>query len=155
MNWAHVHLLINHIPVMGLIGGVLLLGYAIARRSAEATMLSFVLFALIAVATIGVFVAGEEAEDVVKNLPGVTEAYIGEHEEVAEPTLIVVEILGVLAIAGLALLRRKGAIPRWLVFVVLGTSLVASVAVGFTAYLGGQIRHTEIRSGASSSAPAP
>ena len=154
MNWAHVHLLINHIPVMGLIGGVLLLGYAIARKSAEATMLSFVLFALIAVATIGVFVAGEEAEDVVKNLPGVTEAYIGRHEEAAEPTLIVIEALGVLAIAGLVLLRRKGAIPRWLVLAVLGTSLVASVAVGFTAYLGGQIRHTEIRSSAPSSAPA-
>jgi hypothetical membrane protein len=79
MNWAHVHLIINHIPVLGVLGGILLLGYAIVRKSDEATMLSFVLFALVALATIGVFVAGEEAEDMVKNLPGVTEAYIGNH----------------------------------------------------------------------------
>jgi hypothetical protein len=64
------------------------------------------------------------------------------------------ETLGLLCIIGLFLLRRKGAIPRWLVFTVLGTSLVAAVAVGFTAYLGGEIRHTEIRSDPASIAPA-
>jgi len=154
MNWAHAHLIINHIPVLGVLGGILLLGYAIVRKSDEVTMLSFVLFALVALATIGVFVAGEEAEDMVKNLPGVTEAYIGNHEEIASVALVLTETLGLLCIVGLFLLRKRGAIPRWLVFTVLGTSLVAAVAVGFTAYLGGQIRHTEIRSDPASLAPA-
>jgi hypothetical protein len=153
MNWAHVHLLINHIPVLGLIGGVLLLGYAIVRKSGEVKMLSFVLFAFIAVATIGVFVAGDEAQDEVRNLPGVTEGYIGRHEEAAEPTLLIIEALGLLSLVGLVLLRRKGAIPRWLVFLVFGTALVASLAAGFTAYLGGQIRHTEIRSDSAAAVP--
>ncbi len=150
MNWAHVHLIINHVPVLGVLGGILLLGYAMVRKSAEVLMLSFVLFTLVAAATILVFIAGEGAQDVVKNLPGVTEEYIGRHEEVASVALLMTETLGLFCIAGLFLLRRRGAIPRWLVIVVLVTSLIDASVVGLTAYLGGQIRHTEIRSGSVS-----
>ena len=91
------------------------------------------------------FFTGHEAEDVVKNLPGVTEAYIGRHEEMADLALVLMEALGIMAAAGLFLLRRSGSIPRWLVFLVLVASLVTAGAVGLTANLGGQIRHTEIR----------
>jgi hypothetical protein len=154
MNWAHVHLIINHIPELGVMGGILLLVYAIVRKSEEVTMLSFLLFALVAIATIAVFMTGHGAEDVVKNLPGVTEAYIGQHEEMASVALIGTEILGILCIIGLVLLRRSGAIPRWLVITVLVVALIDAGAVGFTTYLGGQIRHTEIRSDAAAVVPS-
>jgi hypothetical protein len=48
----------------------------------------------------------------------------------------------------LALLRRSGAIPKWLVAVVLILALITAGLVGFTVNLGGQIRHTEIRDAA-------
>ncbi len=148
MNWAHLHLMINHIPVLGVIGGVFLLLYAMVRKSEEVTMLSFVFFTLVAIATVGVFFAGEGAEDVVKHLPGVTEDYIGRHEEVASVALALTSILGILCAVGLYLLRRSGAIPRWLVLLVLAAAVIDSAVVGLTANLGGQIRHTEIRSDA-------
>ena len=153
MNWAHAHIIINHIPVLGVTGGIMLLVYAMIRKSEEATMLSFVLFSLVALATIAVFTAGHLAEDVVKDLPGVTENYIGRHEEMASVALVLTEILGILCIAGLFLLRKRGAIPRWLMVSVLVAALIALTAVGITANLGGQIRHTEIRSEAASPAP--
>jgi hypothetical protein len=35
MNWAHVHLMINHFPVIGALGAILLLVYALVRKSEE------------------------------------------------------------------------------------------------------------------------
>jgi uncharacterized membrane protein len=148
INWAHVHLIINHFPVIGILGGILLLVYAMIRKSDEVKMVSFGVFVLIALITIPVFLTGQHAEDVVKNLPGVTETYIGRHEEMAEYSIVLMEILGVVALAGLVLLKLKGAIPRLVVIATLLLSLLTAAVVGFTANLGGQIRHTEIREGA-------
>jgi uncharacterized membrane protein len=145
MNWAHVHLMINHVPVIGLLGVILLLVYSLVRKSDEVKMVSFTLFVLIALMTLAVFFTGQAAEDAVKKLPGVTEASIGRHEEMADVALVLMETLGVAALAGLFFLRRSGAIPKWIVVIVLLLSLVTAAVVGFTANLGGQIRHTEIR----------
>ena len=152
INWAHVHLMINHFPVIGVFGGILLLVYALVRKSEEIKMVSLGVFVLIALITIPVFFTGEGAEDVVKHIPGVTEAYIGRHEELAELTLVLMEILGVLSLTGLVLLKLKGSIPVIIVILVLVMSLITATFVGITANLGGQIRHTEIR---DSAVPTP
>lgn len=145
MNWAHVHLIINHFPVIGIPGVILLLVYSLVRKSEEVKMVSLGLFAIIALITLAVYFTGEAAEKVVKNLPGVTETYIGRHEEIASLTLVLVEILGIISWAGLVLLRRSGAIPKWFAVMILILSLITAAGVNLTAYLGGQIRHTEIR----------
>ncbi len=149
INWAHVHLMINHFPVFGIPGGTLLLVYALIRKSEEVKMVSLGVFVLIALAAFPVFFTGVAAQHVVKNIPGVTEAYIGRHEEMADLSIVLMEILGVLALAGLVFLRRLGAIPKSVVLLVLVMSLITAAVVGFTANLGGQIRHTEIREGAA------
>ncbi len=108
-------------------------------------MVSLGAFVLIAFATIPVFFTGEGAEDVVKKLPGVTEEYIGRHEEMAEYSLTLMEILGMTCLAGLVFIGKAGTVPKRLVTIVLLLSLVTAAFVGYTANLGGQIRHTEIR----------
>jgi len=155
INWAHVHLMINHFPVIGVLGGILLLAYALVRKSEEVKMVSFGVFVLIALITIPVFLTGEGAEDVVKHIPGVTETYIGRHEELAELTLVLMEILGVLSLIGLVLLKLRGAIPIIIVILVLVMSLVTATFVSITANLGGQIRHTEIRDSAVPNPESP
>ena len=153
MNWPHLHLIINHVPVIGVPGVILLLVYGMVRKSGEVLALSLALFVLLALMTPAVFFSGQAAEDTVKKLPGVTEGYIGRHEEAADIALTLVEILGAMSLAGLFLLRRKGAIPKWVSFLVLAAALITAVVVGFTANLGGQIRHPEIREGAGSTLP--
>ncbi len=145
MNWAHVHLMINHVPVVGVVGALLLLIYSLVRKSEDVKIASFGLFVLLALMTFAVFFTGEAAQKPVKGLPGVTEASIGRHEEMADLSLILMEILGVLALSGLVFLRRFGRIPKLVVVLVLILSVLAAAVVGFTANLGGQIRHTEIR----------
>ncbi len=145
LNWPHVHLMINHFPVVGILGVFLLLAYAIVRKSKEVEMVALGLTVLLALMTIAVYLTGQAAEDTVKKLPGVTEASIGRHEEVADLSLILMEASGILALSGLFLARRRGVMPRWLVPFVLILSLVTSLVVGYTANLGGEIRHSEIR----------
>jgi uncharacterized membrane protein len=145
MNWAHVHLIINHVPVIGILGAILLLTYSLIRKSEEVKMVSLGLFAIIALITPAVYFTGEAAEKVVKSLPGVTESYIGRHEEIASLTLILMEMLGITSLTGLVLLRRSGAIPKWVVIMTLVLSLITAAVVNITANFGGQIRHTEIR----------
>ncbi len=149
INWAHVHLMINHFPVIGVLVSILLFVYALVRKSEEVKAVSLGMFVLIALATIPVFLTGEGAEDVVKHIPGVTETYIGRHEEIAELTLILTEVLGVLALTGLVLHKLRGFIPKIIVILVLVMSLIVATAVSITANLGGQIRHTEIRDAAT------
>lgn len=145
MNWPHVHLLLNHVPVMGIPFGFLLLAVALARKSLELTKASLGVFAVVALVTIPVYLAGEPAEEVVEHLPGISESFIEEHEESALLSLVAIEILGVLAVAGLVLFRGSS-IPTWFVTTSLVLSLLAAVSVGWTANLGREIHHPEIRS---------
>ncbi len=145
MNWPHVHLLLNHIPVMGVPFGFLLLAVALARKSLELTKASLGVFAVAALITIPVYLAGEPTEEVVEHLPGISESFIEEHEESALVSLVAIEILGVLALAGLIRFRGSS-IPTWLVTTSLVLSLLTAISVGWTANLGREIRHPEIRS---------
>ena len=152
MNWAHVHLMINHVPVIGIPGAILLLLYSLVRKSEEVKLVSFGLFVLIALMTLAVYFTGEAAQKTVKTLPGVTENLIGQHEELADLALVLMEALGVLALAGLIFRRRFGSIPKLVVLLTFILSLIVAAVAGLTANLGGQIRHTEIRDDAGPSA---
>lgn len=148
MNGAHLHLLVNHVPVLGLFFGLALLVAALWRRSTELTRTSLVVFALTAVAAIVVYLTGEPAEDSVEGLAGVSRALIERHESAALAATIGVGVLGGVALVGLAGFRRLAAVPRWFTSSSLVLALATAGLMGWTANLGGQIRHTEIRAGA-------
>jgi hypothetical protein len=144
MNWAHIHLMINHFPVIGMIFTVLLLLYALMKKSEELTKAALGAFVLIALMTIPVYLTGEAAEDTVKKLPGVTETLIGRHEEAASVALTLMMVAGISSLAVLLLFRSRP-LPKWFMIVILVLAFATSSVMGLTANLGGLIRHTEIR----------
>ena len=146
MNAAHLHLLLNHVPVIGVAFCLLLALYAFMRRSRELEATALWAFVLVAVLTVPVYLTGEPAEEIAESLPGVSEAVIEPHEESALLALAAVEVLGLLALAMLMAGRLGGGRPRWMFVMVLVLAFVASGMMARTANLGGQIRHTEIRS---------
>jgi protein-S-isoprenylcysteine O-methyltransferase Ste14 len=148
MNWAYLHLLVNHLPVLGTVFGLALLVAALWRRSGELLVASLVVFILCGALGAVAFWTGEHAEDRVEGLPGVTEDVIHEHEEAAEWARIAV--LALAAAALFALLYRRAARLRWAQGIVLLLALLATVLLARTADLGGQVRHTEIRGGLTS-----
>ena len=150
MTWAHVHLALNHVPVIGLPIVVLLLGWALLRRSAELTRASFGLLVLLALVTVIVQLTGEPAEELIEGLPGVIDSMVEKHEEAALIGTLGMSGLGLLALFGWWRYRAGGSVARWLSSVLLFGGLLLTVYFGWVANLGGQIRHTEIRSAQAS-----
>lgn len=144
MSFTHLHLLLNHFPVIGTLITTALLAWAVLRKSGEITRVSLGLIAAIGAISLVVFFTGESAVKSIENLPGFSETITERHEEFALIATIVVGAFGTLALGALALLRKKE-IPRWVTLWSLMLSIVASGVMGYTALLGGQIRHTEVR----------
>lgn len=154
MNIVHLHLLLNHLPVLGSAFGFLLLGVALWRGSDELAKVSLGFLALLGAASVLVFLTGEPAQDAVERLPGFSDALAERHEDAALVATIVTGTIGALALASLFAFRRRP-LPRWLTTLALLCALGSTGLMGYVANLGGQIRHTEIRSGSISSGAGP
>jgi uncharacterized membrane protein len=147
MNWAHVHLALSHLPVIGAIFGLLLLLLALLRKSEELKRVSLGVFVITALLALPVYFTGEPAEEMIEHLPGVAEPLIERHENAALFALLMAGVTGIVALIGLILFRRAETLPIWVVGAALVLSLATSGLMGWTANLGGEIRHTEIRAG--------
>ena len=145
MSIVHLHLLLNHVPVLGIAFVTLLLLVALFRSSGELARVSLALLALVGAVSVVVFLTGEPAQEALEKLPGFSERIIDRHEEAAEIATIIVGCLGALALGALLVYRRR-ALPRWVTLFALVAAMGATGLMAYTANLGGQIRHTEIRS---------
>ena len=145
MDTVHAHLILNHIPSIGVGAAAFLLLYGLLKKSDEVIKATFCGIVAIALITIAVYLTGKAAEDTVEHLPGVSESFIERHEDAGLIALVSIEILGLFALGGLFLSRRRGAIPRGFTALALGLCLVAGGVAAWTSNRGGQIRHTEIR----------
>ncbi len=155
MNLAHLHLVLNHVPVIGMLLALALMFAAAVRRSEELKRVSLALLVVFALIAIPVFFTGEPAEDVVEHLPGVSKAAISQHEGAAEIALAGMEVVGALALVGLLLYRRAPATPRWFFTVAVLLAIVVAGLMARTANLGGQIRHTEVSGSAPPASAQP
>ena len=151
MSLVHLHLMLNHVPLVGMVFVLLLLGVAAWRRNESMGRLGLVVMVGLAVITAVVFFSGEPAEEALERVVNVSEATIHPHEEAAEAALIATGIAGALSLIALVAWWRRS-LPRWVLGAALATALVATGMLGWTANLGGQIRHTEI--GAAGGAPS-
>ena len=149
MDQVHLHLLINHLPIIGSLLGALVLAFGLWRKSEPTVVAAYGVLVLAALGAGVAQLTGEGAEEAVEHLPGVLESRIGRHEEFAEYALVALLAMGALAVGGLVLSARRSAhSPRMAVLVLLA-ALVGFGLVGWTGYLGGQIRHTELNAGAA------
>ena len=72
MNLAHVHLLLNHFPVVGTIIGLGLFLCSIVGKSEDLKRAGLIIFLGIALLTIPTYLSGNAAQLAIKNLPGVS-----------------------------------------------------------------------------------
>jgi len=120
--------------------------FAAAFLFRESVSIRFALWvsAALAVVAVAVYFTGGAAEEAVENLAGVTESAIDQHEEAAEVTTVAMSVLGALSLTALVFFRNRP-VPRWVAVSGLAGTVALSALMGWTANLGGQIRHTEIR----------
>ena len=124
MNPAHLHLILNHVPVVGTLFGLALLGWGLLRKSEELTKTSLGILIIIALLAIPVYLTGEPAEEIVEHLPGVNEASIEQHEEAALVAFVGILIVGAAALVSLVLFGRSKPVPNCLS--VTGTGVVGN-----------------------------
>lgn len=145
MNEAHFHLLVNHIPIIGVVIGILILtaGFIFKINMVKRTALGVFIFS--AMFAIPAFLSGEGAEEVIEKLPGVSETYIKAHEEIAEIFIWIIATLGVLSLVTFLseYFKTKYSKLLYLLTAIMAiATIVVAKQVGTT---GGEIRHIEIR----------
>ncbi|MFN7942700.1 MAG: hypothetical protein U0X73_14015 [Thermoanaerobaculia bacterium] len=153
----HVHLLVNHIPIIGLAFAVLPIAWGLIRRDRRTAVLGAILAVLATLPTPLVVWSGEAAEDRLHLTldPDATITLAPEHEERAEATQWALYATLALAASSVVVFGRGERRAR-LATALLAATLAAGIAglalAAWTAEAGGRIRHTELRSG---SRPAP
>lgn len=153
MDAAHVHLLLNHVPVIGLVFCLLLLAYALARRSDDVTRAAFWAFGVVSLAAVVVYLTGEPAEELVGELPGFSEDAMERHEQAALWATWAAVALGAVALGGLYAYRDLS-VPRRFGLLMLALALAGLAPMAWAANLGGQVRHEEIRATPAVGGPA-
>ena len=144
MNDAHLHLVVNHFPIIGsILGlGVLLAGLFLKNNSVKNT--GFFLLIIAAVFTLGSMATGDGAEEVVEDMPTIGKHIIHEHEELAEKFALVIYAAGIFSILSLLGTYKNNKFAKTATYITLVLALIASVLSSFVGTSGGEIRHTEI-----------
>ncbi len=87
MDATHFHLVSTHFPIVGTIIGIGILAYGNYSNNDSIQKVALITFIAMAILTIPVFLTGEEAEETVEHISGVSETIIEEHEELAEKAI--------------------------------------------------------------------
>ena len=149
MNLPHLHLLLNHWPIIGTFIAFGLFLVALTARSDDLKQATLALFALMALMAIPAYITGHIAQDRLRGEPGVSEAVIATHQGAALLAFIALTLTGAFAWAGLWHYRRASHLPRWIVGTVLGCAALTIGLMVVAGNTGGAIRHPEILSGES------
>jgi hypothetical protein len=101
MDLAYLHIVTNHIPIVGVPFALILLLLGIWRKSDELKAVALISFAVLGILTLGVYLLGQGGEDFVEDLAGVSHDAIEDHEKMGLISLISVGITAVLSLIGL------------------------------------------------------
>lgn len=145
MDPVHLHLMLNHVPIIATIFSLLILFYGIYKSERVVINLSLTGFVVAGSFSLIVFLTGSAAEGIIESVEGFSAAIISEHEEAAKTANIISIILAVTALAGFAVQKIKPEFFKTVKWAVVVLGLVSTGFFGYTAYLGGQIHHTEIQ----------
>lgn len=146
MSATHIHLILNHLPLVGTLVGIgLLVAGMYATPSLRKTALA--LFAISGLIAVAVNFTGEAAEEALEAVRVVSHDLVEAHEHAAKPAFISAVILGLLSLGTLAA-KRKRELSKSVSLAFVAMSLVVLVLMGRAATLGGRISHPEIRGAA-------
>ncbi|HQE33804.1 MAG TPA: hypothetical protein PLO52_01565 [Flavobacterium alvei] len=145
MNDAHLHMVVNHFPIIGTILGLGILIASIVFKNNSVKNTAYVLFIVAALFAAFSMATGEGAEEMVEDMPNIGKHIIHEHEEMAEKMALVLYVLGIISLAGLYLNYKNHAKAKLVSFIALTVAFIGVFLAQQTGTTGGEIRHTEIR----------
>ena len=144
MNLSHLHLLVNHLPIIGSMLGGLVLAFAIWKKSNRTKVAAYGVLVISSIGAMVSYLSGEAAETLVKDIPGVINETIDMHEDSAIISLIVLILLGISSFIGIYLTCKNSKYIKRVANITLFLSILSFGFIARTGFLGGQIRHTEL-----------
>jgi uncharacterized membrane protein len=154
VNYEHLHLLLNHFPIIGSFIALGLFLVSFFGKNDDLRRASYIVFVGVALLTIPAFMTGFAAQQMLKG-PGVAELLIRRHEGSALLSLWFVLATGTFALIGLWQSQEKGRPSHGNVTAVLILSVLSVGLIARTGYTAGGIRHTEVRSAEEANAANP
>lgn len=146
MNAAHLHLVINHFPVIGTAITLFLLVIGFIKRSDDVKKAAMLVLILTSLVTIPVYVSGDGAQEMIEGAyDDVDEQYIDEHEDFALYSFIAMDIAGALALLSVFLYRKPKELPNSFAALMFGLLMIVNGMMAYTSNLGGKIHHPEVR----------
>ena len=145
MNFAHLHLLLNHFPVIGTMIGLGLLLISLFGKHDDLKRGALIIFAAMALLAIPTFASGIGARVMIKDNPGISDILIQRHEGAAMLSFWFMEALGAVSLVGLWQFYRLSRQSTANFYAVLLLSLLTVGLMARTGNTGGDIRHSEVR----------
>lgn len=144
MNEAHFHLLVNHFPIIGSFFSVIVLASGFILKNPVVRKTGYALLIFSALTTLPAFFSGEDAEELVEHLPGVSHKVIHEHEETAELALWISHLTGLLAILAWYFEATAHRLARILSILALVSNVAMFGTMARAGNTGGKIMHQEL-----------
>ena len=144
LNFAHLHLLLNHFPIIGTIVALALFLVSFVGKNQDLRRASYIIFAGIALLTIPTFLSGFGAQLGIQGKPGVSDALVSRHEGSAMLSLWFMFATGAFSLVALWQSQHRERAANWTVAMVLFFSLFTVGLMARTGNTGGDIRHPEV-----------
>lgn len=144
MDGAHLHLILNHFPIVGTLVGLGVLAYGLIIKDLSVKKAGLGTLAVMAILALPAYFSGEEAEEAVEHLPGISDAVIHEHEELAEKAILMMAFLGGLSLLSLYAIWKNKTIAKTATIITFVFGLLTFGVFAKVGNLGGKIRHTEL-----------
>ena len=145
MNDAHLHLTVNHFPLIGVIIALVILFVGIVKDNNSIKNTANILLIACGILTYLSMYTGEGAEEIVEDMPTIGHQIIHEHEELAEKFAILMYVISGLSLLSFFANMKHHKFAKILSYITLLFVIGAAVFSKFVGTSGGEIRHTEIR----------
>ena len=147
MNDAHLHLVVNHFPIIGTVFGLGILIFGLILNNNATKNVAYVLFIASAILAFLSIKTGGAAAHMVTEMPNLSieKEVIHTHAELAGTFAIVCYLLGLVSLVGLYLNIKNNPKAKLVSFLVLTIAAICTFLGKEVATSGGEVRHTEIR----------
>jgi len=145
LNFAHLHLLLNHFPIIGMVLGFALFLASFWGKNQDLRRSSLMIFAGIALLTIPTFLSGFGARLALQAIPDFSDPVVLRHEGSALLSLWFMLAAGAFSLVELWRMRyqaQKGRNANLLIIFILST--LTLILMARTSNTGGDIRHPEV-----------
>jgi uncharacterized membrane protein len=145
MNLAHLHLLLNHFPTVGMILGLALFVTALLWNSDHLKRTALGVFLAISLIAMPTYMTGNAAQEILARNPAASVPLIEAHQSWALLAFIIMELTGILSWFGLWQYRRQSRPASWIMPAVFLCAAATFGLMAIAANLGGDIMHPEVR----------